>query len=332
MSHVCIIAEAGVNHNGDISLAKKLIDGAKQSGADYVKFQTFIPKSVVSKYAPKAEYQKNNTGTSDTQLDMIKKLALPFESFIELKRYCDLLEIGFISTPFDFESIEFLDSLGLDFWKIPSGEITNLPYLEKIAKTQKKVIMSTGMCNLAEIGKAIEILESNGTRDISLLHCNTQYPTPYCDVNLKSIITLKNTFRKEVGYSDHSLGIEIPIAAVAMGATIIEKHFTLSKEMDGPDHKASLDLTELNQMVCCIRHIEEALGDGNKVASNSEFSNISIVRKSIVAKKAIKKGEIFSEDNITVKRPGNGISPMKWHEVIGVSAKRDFSEDELIEI
>ena len=332
MNKVFIIAEAGVNHNGNFEIAKKLVDVAKESGADYVKFQTFIPESVVSKFAQKADYQKQTTDKQESQLDMVKKLFLPFDSFLELHEYCISVGIGFISTPFDFESISFLESLNMDFWKVPSGEITNLPYLEKIAETRRKVVMSTGMSNIDEIKNAISILEKNGSHDISLLHCNTQYPTPYCDVNLKAIDTLRKTFNKKVGYSDHTLGIEVPIAAVAMGASIIEKHFTLSKDMVGPDHRSSLEPHELKSMVESIRNIEKAFGSGDKIVSASEKNNLLIARKSIVARKKIKKGELFSIDNITVKRPACGLSPMKWHEVIGQTAKRDYTEDEFIEL
>lgn len=332
MKHVCIIAEAGVNHNGSFSIAKKMICAAKEAGADYIKFQSFNPQKLVSKDAEKAEYQKENTGTNETQLEMLQKLTLTEDDFCELKKYCDEMDIGFISTPFDLDSIIFLEKFDMDFWKVPSGEVTNLPYLELIAKTGKKVIMSTGMCDIEEIQQGVDVLEKNGTMDIVLLHCNTQYPTPYEHVNLNAMLTIKEVLDKEVGYSDHTQGIEVPIAAVAMGATVIEKHFTLDKRMEGPDHKSSLNPIELKQMVTAIRNIEQAIGNGLKEPSPSEIANKAIARKSIVAGRAIKKGEILSEENLTTKRPGTGISPMKWHEIIGNIAKRDFSEDEMIEI
>lgn len=332
MKHVCIIAEAGVNHNGDPDLAKKMVDVAKDAGADYIKFQTFVPENLVSKSAEKAQYQKDTTGNSETQLQMLQKLTLSKESFIELKEYCDQIGIGFISTPFDLDSIEFLSKLNMDFWKIPSGEVTNLPYLEAIALTGMKVVLSTGMCNMDEINAAIEALETNGVQDIELLHCNTQYPTPYEHVNLKAMQTIREKTGKKVGYSDHTQGIEIPIAAVTMGANIIEKHFTLDKNMEGPDHRASLNPAELKEMVDAIRHIECAIGTGVKEASQSELVNRQAVRKSIVAKRRIKCGEVFTEENVTTKRPGNGMSPMRWHEVLGQTAKRNFEEDELIEL
>jgi N,N'-diacetyllegionaminate synthase len=329
-----IIAEAGVNHNGNIEIAKKMIEVAKECGADAIKFQTFKAEKVISKYAPKAEYQKQTTGEIDSQLEMVKKLELSFDDFIVLKEYCDKLNIMFLSTPFDFESIDFLDDLGLEIFKIPSGEITNLPYLEKIGKLGKKVILSTGMADLGEIEDALDILTSCGTKkeDITILHCNTEYPTPYEDVNLLAMLTIKEALKVKVGYSDHTLGIEVPIAAVALGASVIEKHFTLDKNMEGPDHKASLEPHELKVMIDAIRNIEKSLGNGIKKPSKSELKNKDIARKSIVAKREIKKGEIFTEDNITVKRPGNGISPMRWYEVLGKVALKDYKEDELIEI
>ncbi|HVJ50743.1 N-acetylneuraminate synthase [Desulfitobacterium sp.] len=329
---VFIIAEAGVNHNGDIRLAKQLIDAAKDAGADAVKFQTFKAESLVSKIAPKAAYQKKTTQSGESQLDMVKKLELSFKDFSELKRYCKQKEILFLSTPFDFESIDFLESIEIPLYKIPSGEITNLPYLMEIARMRKPVVMSTGMSYLDEVEMALEVLRKNGTEKITLLHCNTQYPTPFKDANLKAMLTLKNRFDVNVGYSDHTLGIEAPIAAVALGATVIEKHFTLNKNMEGPDHKASLNPQELKAMIKAIRNIEVALGNGLKQPSESETPNIDVARKSIVAKRDIVQGELFTENNLTVKRPGNGISPMKWFEILGMSAKRDFYEDELIEL
>lgn len=328
---VYIIAEAGVNHNGSFELACKLIDSAKAAGVDCIKFQTFKSKNLVSRNAQKAEYQKATTGDSSQQ-DMLKSLELSYEEFSKLKKYCDQQEICFLSTPFDFESIDFLNSIDMPFWKIPSGEVTNLPYLIALAKTEKPVLMSTGMCNIIEIETAIKILKNNGTKEIKLLHCNTEYPTPFEDVNLKAMQTMRERFGLEVGYSDHTKGIEIPIAAVALGASIIEKHFTLDHNMKGPDHKASLEPDELAAMVSSIRNIEKAIGTGNKVPSQSEKKNIIVARKSIVAKTNIKAGEKLTEDNITVKRPGTGISPMKWFDVIGSIAIRNFEEDELIEL
>lgn len=332
MRHVIVIAEAGVNHNGSFELAKKMVDAAKEAGVDYVKFQTFNPQKLVSKYAKKAKYQKETTGSDETQLQMLQKLTLTEDNFLSLRDYCKEVGIGFISTPFDLDSIAFLETFDMDFWKVPSGEVTNLPYLEAIARTKRKVVMSTGMCDMNEIQDAIEALEKNGTTEITLLHCNTQYPTPYEHVNLSAMSTIKDTLHKEVGYSDHTQGIEVPIAAVAMGATVIEKHFTLDKNMEGPDHKASLDPTELKQMVSAIRNIEKAIGNGLKEPSSSELTNKAVARKSIVASREIKQGEILSEYNLTTKRPGTGISPMKWYEVIGKAAARDFSEDEIIEL
>lgn len=327
-----IIAEAGVNHNGNFDLACKLALEAKKAGADIVKYQTFNADKLVSKFAEKANYQKKFTNNNETQLEMLKKLSLNCEEFKELKQYCDDIGIMFLSTAFDLESVEFLYNLGMNIWKIPSGEITNLPLLVKIANYNQPILMSTGMCNISEIEEAIKILNDNGADNITLLHCTTEYPAPIEDVNLNAMLTLKRRFNFKVGYSDHTKGIEIPIAAVAMGATVIEKHFTLDKNMEGPDHKASLEPNELNEMVKCVRNIEKALGDGEKRISNSESKNIAIARKSIVAKKDIKKNEILSENNITTKRPGNGVSPMKWFDVLGTKAIRDFKEDELIEL
>lgn len=327
---VTIIAEAGVNHNGDIELARKMVDEAHTAGADYIKFQTFVPEKLVSRYASKADYQKNNTNSQESQLEMLRALAFTQEDFIQLQRYCGQVGIGFLSTPFDLESIQFLNQLQMDFWKLPSGEITNLPYLEAIAHTHKKVVMSTGMCELGEIRDAIQILESNGAGEITLLHCNTEYPTPFCDVNLRAMKQMEEVFRKPVGYSDHTIGIEVPIAAAALGAEVIEKHFTLDKQMKGPDHKASLEPDELKQMVQAIRNIEISLGDGQKRRTHSEEKNCQAARKSIVAKREIRAGELFSEENLSIKRPGSGISPMHWHEMIGQKAQRDYKEDELI--
>lgn len=301
-----------------------------QTGADYIKFQTFKPEKLVSKYAQKADYQKKTTGNNESQLQMLEKLALSYDDFVELKKYCEQIGIGFLSTPFDEDSIRFLDRLDMDFWKIPSGEITNYPYLVQIAQTGRDIVLSTGMCEMDEIADAMKVLEENGAGNISLLHCNTEYPTPYQDVNLLAMKQMRTAFKKQVGYSDHTVGIEVPIAAVALGAEIIEKHFTLDKNMEGPGHKASLEPQELAQMVSAIRHIEKSLGDGNKKRTALEQQNIAAARKSIVAKCAISKGDIFTEANLTVKRPGSGISPMRWKEIIGTRAERDYLEDELI--
>lgn len=332
MDKVLIIAEAGVNHNGSLDNAKKLVDVAKIAGVDIVKFQTFDVDSMTSTNAAMAEYQKENIGKVKSQKEMLLELTLSKNEFRNLSKYCREQNIKFLSTPFDIESIHFLNELGCDIWKIPSGEITNYPYLVEIAKTGKPIILSTGMCELAEIEATFNLLKENGAGEISLLHCTTEYPTPYEDVNLKAMQTLKDKFGLRVGYSDHTKGIEVPIAAVAMGATIIEKHFTLDKNMEGPDHKASLEPDELKAMVDSIRNIEKALGNGVKKPANSEIKNIAIARKSIVAKCDIVEGEIFTVDNITTKRPGNGISPMKWNDVLGTKAIRAFGEDELIEI
>lgn len=328
---VFIIAEAGVNHNGSFELACKLVDAAKTAGVDCIKFQTFRSNNLVSHNAQKAEYQKGTTGDG-SQVDMLKKLELSFEEFLKLKDYCDEAGICFLSTPFDFDSIEFLSTIDMPFWKIPSGEITNYPYLVALAKTGKPVVMSTGMCEMKEIQAAIDILRKNGTKEIRLLHCNTEYPTPFEDVNLRAMKTMRDAFGLEIGYSDHTKGIEVPIAAVALGATVIEKHFTLDRNMEGPDHKASIEPCELSAMVQSIRHIESALGSGDKTPSSSERKNMTVARKSIVAKKHISFGEILTEENITVKRPGTGINPMRWNEVIGTKAVKDFQEDDLIEL
>lgn len=326
--HTIIIAEAGINHNGDMNLAKELIDEAKKAGADYVKFQTAV--NPTSKYAPKAEYQKRETGADETQLQMALKLRLTLDQHYELYEYCNKVGISYLSTAFDIDSVHFLDSLKLPFWKIPSGEITNLPYLMEIAKTHKPIVMSTGMAEMDEIATAIDIFRENGSGDIILLQCHTDYPTMMENVNLKAMHTLTNTFHLPVGLSDHSIGIEVPIAAVAMGATVIEKHFTLDRNMYGPDHKASIEPDGLASMIKAIRNIEVALGDGKKKCSSLEQKNIIVARKSIVTKRDIKKGELLTEENITTKRPGNGVSAMKWFEVLGTKAVRDFSEDELI--
>ena len=329
---VFIIAEAGVNHNGSIKLAKKLIDVACSAGVNAVKFQTFKTKNLVSKNAPKADYQIKTTKKDESQYKMIKKLELDIDAHEELIDYCKQKNIMFLSTPFDNESIDMLDKLGLEIFKIPSGEITNLPYLRHIGKLNKKLILSTGMADIGEIEDALDILIKSGTKkeNITILHANTMYPTPFEDVNLKAMQTIGCTFGIDIGYSDHTLGIEVPIAAVAMGAKVIEKHFTLDKNMQGPDHKASLEPDELKAMVKAIKNIELAIGNGIKKPTLSEKPNIKVARKSIIAKKDIKKGEIFSKENLTVKRPGNGISPMRWDEIIGSIAIRDYNKDDLI--
>ena len=310
---ILIIAEAGVNHNGSLAMAKQLADAAKAAGADIVKFQTAKPELVISRFAEKAEYQKAETGEAESQLEMCKRIHLTFDEHARLKEYCDSIGIAYLSTPFDLESIDFLQQLGTPLWKVPSGEITNLPYLEKIAATKKPVILSTGMSMLSEIEDALSVLEDGGAGSITLLHCNTEYPTP-------------------VGYSDHTAGIEADIAAAALGAVVIEKHFTLDKALPGPDHKASLSPEELAAMVAAVRRTELALGDGRKHVTKSEAKNKPIARKSILAKRDIKKGEVFTQENLTVKRPGDGISPMRWYDVLGKTAKRDFAEDEKIEL
>lgn len=333
MNKVFIIAEAGVNHNGTIELAKKLIDVAVGAGVDAVKFQTFKTENLVSKNAKKAQYQQDNLNDNDnSQFNMLKKLELDIDTHKELIAYCKTKNIMFLSTPFDHDSIKLLDDLELEIFKIPSGEITNLPYLRNIGKLNKKVVLSTGMADIGEIEDALDILTNSGTKkeNITVLHANTMYPTPYEDVNLKAMVTIGNTFDVAFGYSDHTLGIEVDIAAVAMGATVIEKHFTLDKNMEGPDHKASLEPDELKDMVKSIRNIELALGSSIKKPSKSEQQNISVARKSIVTKTNIKKGEILSEENITIKRPGSGISPMRWDEILGNISLKDYKEDELI--
>ncbi len=333
MGKTIIIAEAGVNHNGDMAIAKGLIDAAAEAGVDYVKFQTFKTENLVSADAPTAEYQKSATNEV-SQFAMLKRLELNEAQHLELIDYCRKKGVKFLSTAFDFDSIDMLAGFNLDLWKIPSGEITNYPYLAKIAGFQQPIVMSTGMCDNVEIKNALDVLLENGANreNITLLHCNTQYPTPMCDVNLKAMKTIADTFGVKVGYSDHTQGIEIPISAVALGATVIEKHFTLNHNMEGPDHNASLEPDELKAMVTAIRNVELALGNGIKQVSASETPNKTIARKSIVAKRAIKKGETFTEENIIVKRPGNGISPMRWNEVLGTTATRNYSPDELIEL
>ncbi len=334
--HVMIIAEAGVNHNGSMENAFRLVDAAADAGVDYIKFQTFKTEKLVSGSAKKADYQIQNTRNSEeTQLQMLKKLELSQEQHAQLIAYCRKKNIQFFSTAFDLDSLEYLHEVGLKMVKIPSGEITNLPYLRKAARLFKQVILSTGMTTISEIKDSISVFTEAGIpkENITILHCNTEYPTPMDDVNLKAMLHIQEVFGTEVGYSDHTLGIEVPIAAVALGASIVEKHFTLDKKMNGPDHSASLEPDELKAMVTAIRNLEKALsGSGIKEVSPSEQKNMAIARKSIVATKEIHKGELFSEDNIGVKRPGTGISPMKWDEVIGKVSQQDFSEDELITI
>lgn len=331
MKKVLIIAEAGVNHNGDINLAKELVREAKRCGADIVKFQTFIPGKLASRHAAMADYQKKNLGVDEPQDAMLGRLTLKREEYAALADYCRETGIRFLSTPFEVESMQFLKGLQ-DIWKIPSGEITNYPYLVEIAGTGKDVILSTGMSTLQEVDEALAVLRGNGAGGITLLHCTTNYPTPMEDVNLKAMLTLRDTFHCPVGYSDHTRGIEVPIAAAALGAEVVEKHFTLDRNMEGPDHKASLEPDELEAMVKAIRNIEKALGDGVKEPSASEKPNIAVARKSIIAAADIKAGEILTEENLTTKRPGTGISPMRWGEVLGTRAVRDFEEDELIEL
>ena len=327
---VFIIAEAGDNHNGCYNLALQLVDKAVEAGADCVKFQTFVTENVISKFAKKADYQKETTGEEESQYEMVKKLELSFEQFRSIQRYCREKKIMFLSTPFDLDSIDFLEEIDIPFWKIPSGEITNLPYLEKVGKTGKDVILSTGMCTMDEIESALSVLKECGAGKITLLHCNTEYPTPFEDVNLQAMCTMAEAFQIPVGYSDHTTGIEVPVAAVALGASVIEIHFTLDNKMEGPDHQASLEPAELKQMVDSIRNIEKAMGSSEKKPSPSESKNINIARKSIVARCGIKQGEILTEGNLSIKRPGDGISPMHWYDILGTTAVKDFEEDELI--
>jgi N,N'-diacetyllegionaminate synthase len=328
-----IIAEAGVNHNGSIDRAKKLVDVACEAGADFVKFQTFKAKTVVTRTADKAEYQKESTGAAESQFEMIKKLELNRTAHLELIQHCGKRDIRFLSTAFDHDSIDLLAELNIPFYKIPSGEITNLPYLRHVGRMGKPIIMSTGLSTLEEVRVAMEILLTAGLQkeDLTILHCNTEYPTPMADVNLRAMLTIRDELGVNVGYSDHTLGIEVPVAAVAMGACVIEKHFTLDRNMPGPDHAASLEPDELKSMVSAIRNIEQALGYGEKKPSPSETNNIVVVRKSIVAKKDIKKGEVLSDSNLDTKRPGTGISPMEWDAYIGKFADREYQTDELIQ-
>ena len=329
-----IIAEAGVNHNGDLGNALRLVEIASDAGADLVKFQTFTPENVVTKYAPKAQYQIQNTNDSGTQLSMIRKLQLSFNEHKKLINHCKKNKIGFFSTPFDIESIRMLSTLGLKHFKIPSGEITNLPYLRHIGSYNYNIIMSTGMAEIHEIKEAIKILTVSGTKKnkIIVLHCTSEYPTKLEDVNLRAMKTIEQECKVRVGYSDHTLGIEVPLAAVSMGAFAIEKHFTIDRNMKGPDHRASLEPNELKLMVNSIRKVEKCLGSSNKVPTKKELETRIISRKSIVASMKISKGEEFTEKNLTTKRPGNGISPMNWDKVIGKKSKKNFLEDELIDL
>jgi N,N'-diacetyllegionaminate synthase len=332
MNSLAIIAEAGVNHNGDLGLAFQLVDAAADAGADYIKFQTFRAHELVTHGASKAAYQQKTNGAVESQFEMLRKLELTADNHKLLIQHCKQRNIKFLSTAFDNASIDFLAELGLDFIKIPSGEVTNVPYLRRIGSIQKPVILSTGMATMAEIEFAIDTLENSGLRrnELTILHCNTEYPTPMADVNLRAMLSIRDAFKVSVGYSDHTLGIEVPIAAVAMGATIIEKHFTVDRGLPGPDHAASLEPDELKAMVSSIRNIEQALGDGIKRPSASESPNREVVRKSIVAKTTIRRGAKFNEHNLSVKRPGTGICPRMWDVLIGRTAGQDYQPDELI--
>ena len=335
MGHTVIIAEAGVNHNGSIEMAKKLVDAAAEAGADYVKFQTFKSANLVLKNARAANYQRKNMQENAlSQYQMLKTLELTYEDHVKLIEYASSQGIKFLSTAFDLESVQLLAEFHLGLWKIPSGEITNYPYLRLIARQHEPVILSTGMSTMEEIEEAVQVLLDNGLSldHLTILHCNTEYPTPMCDVNLRAMNTIASVFHTQVGYSDHTLGIEIPIAAVALGASVIEKHFTLDRSLQGPDHKASLEPKELKRMVTAIRNVEAALGNPEKMVTESEEKNKLLVRKSIVALKDIREGDFFSEENLTAKRPGNGISAMKWQEIIGKKAPRNFKADEVIEL
>jgi N,N'-diacetyllegionaminate synthase len=334
MSSTFIIAEAGVNHNGSFEMALRMIDEACAAGADAVKFQTFKAERFIAADAPKAGYQREATGPDESQLDMVRRLELDEAAHSRLLYYCRDKGIQFLSSPFDLESIDLLDRLGLGLFKIPSGEITNLPYLRKIGALKKRLILSTGMADLSEIEDALNALRDAGTplETITVLHCHTEYPTSYQEVNLRAMLTIRSAFPGiSVGYSDHTLGIEVPIAAVALGATVIEKHFTLDRNLPGPDHRASLEPRELAAMITAVRNIERALGTGIKAPSSSERKNLAVARKSIVAAGPIKKGEAFTEKNITVKRPGTGITPMRWDEIIGRKATKPYQKDEPIE-
>ena len=332
LNKIFIVAEAGVNHNGSIDLAFQLVDIASDAGADAIKFQTFKANRLLTNKAKKAEYQLKNTSRSETQFEMIKRLELDEKSHFDLINYCKKKKIMFLSTPFDLESIDFLNSINMKFFKIPSGEITNLPYLIHIGSLGKKIILSTGMSNLAEVRDALTTLEQAGTpkEKITLLHATTEYPCPFEEVNLLAMLTMKKEFDISVGYSDHTTGVEVAIAAAALGASVIEKHFTIDRKMEGPDHMASLEPQELKYMIACIRNISSSLGDGVKKPSNSELKNMSIARKSIVAASSIKIGEVFNEKNLTVKRPALGLSPMRWNELIGKIAQKDYKTDDFI--
>ncbi len=327
-----IIAEAGVNHNGELSLAKNLVDAASKAGADYVKFQTFKADRIVTRSASKASYQKTGLTDNESQYEMLKKIELSEEDHLELLKYSESRNVKFLSTAFDLESLDFLKRLGLKLFKIPSGEITNRPFLERVGAFRQKVILSTGISSMEEIREALDVLITAGTKktDITILHCTSEYPAPMSEVNLRAMLSIRDTFDVDVGYSDHTMGIEIPIAAVAQGASVIEKHFTLDRKMPGPDHLASLVPDELYQMVAAIRNVESAMGDGIKKPAPSEMRNRDIVRKSIVASRDITKGELFSSENLTTKRPGTGISPMKLPHILGTPSPRSFSKDELI--
>lgn len=335
---IYIVAEIGCNHNGDVKIARKLVEEAKRCGVNAVKFQTFKAKELISRFAPKAEYQKETTGTKDSQLEMTQKLELKYEDFLQLKEYAESLGLDVFSTPFDMSSISFLESINQNVWKIPSGEITNLPYLQRIGSFKvpnKKILLSTGMATKEEIKKAIDILTNSGTnnKDIIILHCNTEYPTPDSDVNILAINDLRESFPlSTIGFSDHSIGYIAAVAASVLGVRLIEKHFTLDKNMPGPDHHASATPEELLALVQNVRRVESMLGDGKKKVTESERKNKVVARKSIVAATPIKKGETFTESNITCKRPGNGISPLKWYDVLGRTAERDFDLDELISL
>lgn len=332
MGRIFIIAEAGVNHNGDMETARRLVDAAAAAGADAVKFQTFKTENLVREDAKKAEYQMETTDKDESQFAMLKRLELTSDMHEKLMDYCVQKKIMFLSTPFDIESLHYLVERGIALLKIPSGEITNYPLLREAARSGKKIILSSGMSTLEEVKDAVEVLRDNGGTDITILHCNTEYPTPYRDVNLRAMSTMKEALEIPVGFSDHTQGIEVAVAAAALGAEVIEKHLTLDRNMEGPDHKASLEPDELAEMVKAVRHIELALGDGKKEPTESEQKNIVIARKSIVARCDIKEGGIFTEENLTAKRPGGGISPMQWNQVLNKEAKRDFAADEMIEM
>jgi N,N'-diacetyllegionaminate synthase len=333
-NHTIIIAEAGVNHNGSMDMARQLVDIAVEAGADYVKFQTFKADKIASKFATKAAYQQQTTDAGESQLQMLRKLELTEADHLELIAYCRQRNIQFLSTPFDMDSIDLLRQLDIRLGKIPSGEITNLPYLRKMAVNFSQLVLSTGMADMGEIGAALDVITAEGfdKEKITVLHCNTEYPTPFEDVNLRAMESIARKFNVQVGYSDHTAGIEVPVAAVALGAVLIEKHFTIDRGLEGPDHKASLEPQELKQMIQSIRNIEKALGAAVKQPSPSEIKNKPIARKSIVAACRISKGEKFTEENLAVKRPGTGISPMRWNELLGKAAARDFDEDELIDL